>query len=367
MFNVDKELMYDYITRFYFHVKKHTSGAVFSSFEGNEYLFREEGYKTEIFFKARQIFADTMVRKEDIGTGKVRDMLSRVLNICGNLVNFNQIVHAKNKLLTNLEQAEEIVYDIYYGVDEELAFEKAADFFGRKYDLLAYLFFVKDYNRFLPIRPNEFDKRFKLFGLDFKTANKCSWSNYMRFIGIIRAIKELMEESFGFSVRLIDAHSFVWMTTAIDSEPIIVETIRPRVIFQDTKPVQKEKEAVLFVRIGQGAFRNALIKLWGEGCSVTNCGDTRFLIASHIKPWAYCRENNEWINPYNGLLLTPNLDRAFDQGLISFEDNGKIIVSSSLSERTLQLLGISDDMCLKYVYEENLPFLKYHRENMYKN
>ena len=54
--------------------------------------------------------------------------------------------------------------------------------FGAKYDLLAYLFFIKDCSRFLPIRAKEFDKRFELLGVDFKTSFKCSWENYAQYI-----------------------------------------------------------------------------------------------------------------------------------------------------------------------------------------
>jgi predicted restriction endonuclease len=41
------------------------------------------------------------------------------------------------------------------------------------------------------------------------------------------------------------------------------------------------------------------------------------LIASHIKPWAKC-DGNEKVDVYNGFLLSPNFDRLFDQGFITF-------------------------------------------------
>ena len=100
--------------------------------------------------------------------------------------------------------------------------------------------------------------------------------------------------------------------------------------------------------------------------SVTGCSKTEMLIASHMKPWSHCSEDNEWINPYNGLLLIPTLDQAFDQGFISFRDNGLIQISKELSKDDIQKLSISSNMRLRFVNKESLPFLKYHRENIFK-
>ena len=76
--------------------------------------------------------------------------------------------------------------------------------------------------------------------------------------------------------------------------------------------------------------------------------------------------DNEWINPFNGLLLTPNLDVAFDKGYISFENSGKILISLQLSKDERLVLGIHDKLCLKKVHAENQPFLEYHRLNIFK-
>ena len=60
-----------------------------------------------------------------------------------------------------------------------------------------------------------------------------------------------------------------------------------------------QKENLILCRIGQGNFRNKLIKLWGK-CSVTGFRETSFLIASHIKPWKDS-EPNERLDEFNGL------------------------------------------------------------------
>jgi len=311
------------------------------------------------------LFADACIDERDIGTGKIVDIAMRVINLSQNLVNKNQIIHFKNKLLEYPKEAERVIFDIYYAGDERCAFENAVKFFGAKYDLIAYLFFIKDYTRFLPIRPTMFDARLEMLGIDFSTAYKCSWENYIQFITIIESIRSMMEEYYGFTIRLIDAHSFVWHLGVISD---ISADIGPSVTisFDGTALKEKETTIVAAARIGQGTFRRDLLILWDNSCSVTECNNKDFLIASHIKPWAVCNQNNEWINPYNGLLLTPNLDKAFDQGFISFENNGNIIISSTLSESDRNTLNITSTLKLRKVFDDCLPFLEYHRTYIFR-
>jgi predicted restriction endonuclease len=121
-----------------------------------------------------------------------------------------------------------------------------------------------------------------------------------------------------------------------------------------------EKDKLKKARIGQGKFRSDLIKIW-QGCAVTGLHKTEFLIASHILPW-HKSNNNERLNPYNGLLFQPNFDKLFDKGYISFEDDGHIILSKKLDKDVFDEMGIKDTNKLVKVFPENKPFLKKHRE-----
>ena len=121
-----------------------------------------------------------------------------------------------------------------------------------------------------------------------------------------------------------------------------------------------EKESIIKSRMGQGIFRQKLIEFW-NGCSVTGCRTVSFLIASHIRPWRKS-DNTQRLDVYNGLLLLPNLDKLFDKGYISFNDNGNIIISDYLSENDCDLLGIHQSMRLKNIGLSHLPYLRYHRE-----
>lgn len=122
-----------------------------------------------------------------------------------------------------------------------------------------------------------------------------------------------------------------------------------------------EKEAIILSRIGQGKFRDDLIDLW-KSCAISKFDDIRFLIASHIKPWKKAT-NQEKIDKYNGLLLLPTYDKLFDLGFISFNDNGKILISNLLTN--LDKLGIDDSMSID-LRDENKIYLQYHRQEIFK-
>ena len=123
---------------------------------------------------------------------------------------------------------------------------------------------------------------------------------------------------------------------------------------------QTEKDSLILSRIGQGRFRNELIKNWG-GCSVTGFSATWMLIASHIKPWRDSN-NQERLDSFNGLLLLPNLDKLFDKGYISFRPNGKVIFSKLLGKEERHQLQLPNDMQLKHIDARHLSYLKYHNE-----
>jgi len=121
-----------------------------------------------------------------------------------------------------------------------------------------------------------------------------------------------------------------------------------------------EKSMLVNTRIGQGKFREKLINYW-HGCALTGYQSTQFLVASHIKPWRHA-DNNERLDPYNGLLLLPNLDKAFDLGYISFEESGKIRISSFIESVTT--LGIQEEMKITLA-SQHQDYLAYHRDEVF--
>lgn len=116
-------------------------------------------------------------------------------------------------------------------------------------------------------------------------------------------------------------------------------------------------------RVGQDKFRSDLLLHW-KGCAVTGITITDFLRASHIKPWK--RSNSlERMDVYNGLLLVAHLDIAFDRGLISFNDDGSILVSKALNPAESMRLGIHEGLSIRKVAKQHIPYLAWHRTNVF--
>ena len=125
------------------------------------------------------------------------------------------------------------------------------------------------------------------------------------------------------------------------------------------------RDALIQARIGQGRFREQVLQLWDNCCSVTSSATQAAIRASHIQPW---RESNdeERLDPNNGLPLVASLDALFDSGLISFESSGKMIVSSKLNNTERQIFGVGDGSLAKKPTAKTAAYLSYHRENCFQ-
>jgi hypothetical protein len=120
------------------------------------------------------------------------------------------------------------------------------------------------------------------------------------------------------------------------------------------------KRTLIDARKGQGRFRAEVLQLWDNRCSVTGSSCGRAIRASHIKPWRDSTEE-ERLDPHNGLPLTANLDALFDAGLVSFDANGRLIVSPMLSIAEQEILGIGDQSLTKKLSAKTAAYLVYHR------
>jgi len=69
---------------------------------------------------------------------------------------------------------------------------------------------------------------------------------------------------------------------------------------------------------------------------------------------------------FNGLLLNPDLDAAFDKGLITFADDGKIILSPIFSADDRKALGITSMLRLRKITAAHTAYLRHHREHVFK-
>jgi len=176
------------------------------------------------------------------------------------------------------------------------------------------------------------------------------------------AISEKLKQLPGFSNR--NARGHLRYSNALDrfaeylSDDVAADVEE---VLADGDTTATEKLTLILSRVGQGIFRQRLLQHWSGRCAVTGYDQTSLLVASHIQPWR-TSTNQERLNLFNGLLLLPNLDRAFDKGLISFDSAGTILISARLSKPSS--LGITKSMRVK-LEPEHLPFMKVHRSTFH--
>lgn len=125
-----------------------------------------------------------------------------------------------------------------------------------------------------------------------------------------------------------------------------------------------EVERMVRQRVGQNKFRDAMLDYWGGACAVTGVAIPEVLRASHAKPWAECASDAERLDVFNGFLLSANLDALFDRFLISFDEQGMLVIAPVLAGIDLQPLGISHSMKLRWVNALHQPYLTLHRARM---
>lgn len=124
----------------------------------------------------------------------------------------------------------------------------------------------------------------------------------------------------------------------------------------------ESRDAVVKVRVNQGIFRDKLMQRYSK-CCLCGVSNPAFLTASHIKPW--CESDaHEKLDIENGFLMCPNHDRLFDQGWISFDDNGRIIISDEMSQVDRIFMNVNEDMKIS-LSEKNKIYLQYHRSNIF--
>ncbi|MCS4233865.1 HNH endonuclease [Stenotrophomonas sp. BIGb0135] len=146
-----------------------------------------------------------------------------------------------------------------------------------------------------------------------------------------------------------------WRTNSVVED---LEDLAQREISQTTRA------ALVDARLGQGAFRTALMRHWEEQCAASGCTVLSILRASHILPWRDANDE-ERLDPENGLLLTANLDALFDRGLITFDESGHLITSSILApESAAQLLPPKG--LRRRPSERQRRYLQLHRETVFQ-
>jgi hypothetical protein len=136
--------------------------------------------------------------------------------------------------------------------------------------------------------------------------------------------------------------------------------------YSNVPPNSTERKGFITSRVGQGAYRKSIIHRWEYRCAVTGFDKLDILIASHIVPWSDATDN-ERLDVDNGLLLSPTYDALFDRNLISFENNGEIILSDKIDYKAYKKIGITGNERIKKLSNYNHIYLERHRNKFLKN
>jgi hypothetical protein len=243
------------------------SGQPFTSFRDG-LPAKWEDYKPEVRKEALRRMSFGKWKQAEVGKGRILDKVIGAIEIQetapylrNNLVAWQNRYGHKNRshraiLDAKADKAlgrtfEQWFFDFFKdrSTDEE-AFESFRKLVGNRYDLIAYMFFLKDWKRFMPIAPTTFDEALRLLRIDIVTAHHCSWQNYSNYNEGLLAVQQELRDLEGVAdARLIDAHSFCWMLVRLElpeSPPEVIplpEVLSGlRSITPEIQPTDNDKE-----------------------------------------------------------------------------------------------------------------------------
>lgn len=188
-----------------------------SDFKKHALIVKHENYKYDILKEAKNKLISNTWKESDFGKGRILDCVINSINLnINNLIDWRKKDDFK-KLKANREN-EELLFNFFKSkISDEKAFNQFYEI-GFSYQLIAYLFFIKNSQKYMPISQGQFDKIFGSLGIEFKTSHNCSWENYLEFNDIIKQFRRLLSKRFK-NVSLLDAHSFLWIYGFQFNEP----------------------------------------------------------------------------------------------------------------------------------------------------
>ncbi len=132
-----------------------------------------------------------------------------------------------------------------------------------------------------------------------------------------------------------------------------------------------EKNVLVKMRRVQSFFRAAVLTSYDNRCALTGLALPELLNASHIIPWSL--DEKRRADPRNGICLNALHDRAFDRGLISFDEDLRVIVSSKINDahdcdlQRSQLVALSGrPLRLPERFLPDKGAIRYHRVHVFR-
>ena len=116
-----------------------------------------------------------------------------------------------------------------------------------------------------------------------------------------------------------------------EKEDMTIETKFSEILLDIKNLKGKTKIREVKTRVNQNFFRQVVVANYSGKCAITGIDIPDLLVASHIIPWS--KNEEERLNPENGICLSALYDKAFDKGYISFNDKFEILISSTLKKK----------------------------------
>jgi putative restriction endonuclease len=130
-----------------------------------------------------------------------------------------------------------------------------------------------------------------------------------------------------------------------------------------------EKKILTKQRIYQDFFRRSVLSSHNNRCCISAVEIPQLLVAGHIIPWSESKEHR--LNPENGLALCVLFDKAFDRGLMTIDEQFKIVYSRQIKSSTNVFVKSSilvyegRKITLPNRFCPRQEFFQWHRENWF--
>jgi len=177
----------------------------------------------------------------------------------------------------------------------------------------------------------------------------------------------------------------IWDEFFLNKEALVFESERI-LAEKENQTIEKKFSELLFdlkdlkgetklrevrTRVNQNVFRQIVIANYNTKCAITGIDIPDLLVASHILPWA--KNENERLNPENGICLSALYDKAYDRGYISITEKYHVVLSTDLKKKSKHeffskyfshIEGAPIILPKKYL--PNKEFLQFHTDTIFK-
>ena len=180
----------------------------------------EEGYKREFWKEAREsLLLDTW---SSISPKEILSLATKPFGTLmsgsyrnQNLVSYENYSKLFEIFLDKETESAQALMDIFFGHDDEAAFNRFAKLLSRKsmndpLSIVSLFFFLKDKDKYVTARKQGTGERLNKLGISAACVQGCTWSGYQTYLNIVKTLQKWLKEK-GLHASLLDAQSFLWM------------------------------------------------------------------------------------------------------------------------------------------------------------